>query len=57
MEVLRRERLHDARQVLGPHRQPLAQLIAAEDHDRRGHAIAHADVEEESDVDDQADSE
>lgn len=57
VEVLRRERLHDARQALGPHRQPLAHLIAAEDHDRRGHDIAHTDVDEESDVDDQADSE
>ncbi|KAI0488637.1 hypothetical protein KFK09_028476 [Dendrobium nobile] len=57
VEVLRRERLHDAHQALGPHRQPLAHLIAAEDHDRRGHAIVHTDVDEESDADDQADSE
>ncbi|PKA50627.1 E3 ubiquitin-protein ligase MARCH6 [Apostasia shenzhenica] len=58
IEVLRRERIQDARQALVPHRQPLAQLIAAEDYDRRGHAIGHTDtVEEESDVDDQADSE
>lgn len=57
VEVLRRERLHDARQVLGPHRPPLAQIIAAENHDRRGLAIGHTDVDEESDVDDQSDSE
>ncbi|KAK8940151.1 hypothetical protein KSP40_PGU017504 [Platanthera guangdongensis] len=56
VEVLRRERLHDARQVLGPHRPPLPQIIAAENHDRRVQAIGHTDGDEESDVDDQSDS-
>lgn len=56
VEIMR-DRLHDARQALGQHRQPLAQPIAVEDHDRRGHAIVPNDVDEESDVDDQVDSE
>jgi len=55
-ELARRDRLHDARQ--GGHVQqewPPIALVAA-DNERRGHAFANADVEEESDVDDQADS-
>ena len=56
-ELARRDRLHDARQ--GGHvqqEQPPIALVAA-DNERRDHAFANADVEEESDADDQADSE
>ncbi|KAG0495508.1 hypothetical protein HPP92_000199 [Vanilla planifolia] len=55
-EVLRRDRLLDAHQGLDAPHQPLAQLIAAEDHGRRGHVRGNDDVDEEPNVD-QTDSE
>ncbi|EHA8586342.1 putative E3 ubiquitin ligase SUD1 [Cocos nucifera] len=57
-ELVRRDRIHDARQGgVGQPDQHLAPLIAADDHNRRGHPFGHADVAEDSDVDDQTDSE
>lgn len=57
-ELARRDRMHDAPQGgAGQPDQPLVPLIAADDHNRRGHPTGNADVAEDSDVDDQADSE
>lgn len=50
------DRLHDAHQGVNlQQEQPLALIDA--DNQRRGHVFANADVEYESDVDDQVDSE
>ncbi|XP_038984119.1 probable E3 ubiquitin ligase SUD1 [Phoenix dactylifera] len=57
-ELARRDRMHDANQGgAGQPDLPLVPLIAVDDHNRRGHPIGNADVAEDSDVDDQADSE
>ncbi|XP_020109239.1 probable E3 ubiquitin ligase SUD1 isoform X2 [Ananas comosus] len=53
--VVRLDRIHERRE--GGIRQRFVPHVAVEDHDRRGNAIENADVADDSDLDDQADSE
>ncbi|KAJ6803999.1 putative E3 ubiquitin ligase SUD1 [Iris pallida] len=56
VEIARQDRLPDARQGMLQQEHPLAPLIP-DNHERRVHALGDIDVEEDSDVDDQTDSE
>ncbi|XP_020267008.1 probable E3 ubiquitin ligase SUD1 [Asparagus officinalis] len=53
----RRDRLHEARQGGHMQQEQLPVALIAADNERRGHTFANLDVEEESDIDDQPDSE
>nr|CAD1831785.1 unnamed protein product [Ananas comosus var. bracteatus] len=53
--VVRLDRIHERRE--GGIRQRFVPHVAVEDHDRRGNAIENADVADDSNLDDQADSE